>query len=219
MHFESVKLPNYTKSEELFNSISHALGIIFGLVTFGLCFMKAADVTGYIGAVVYSLSIIVLYTSSTVYHALGPSLIKKFMRVVDHAVIYVLISGTSITIMLVGIYPHNKPLAIAMIAISLVIDIIGTVLTYVDQEKYKVVQMVLYMVLGWMCLILIYPLYKYCRDSVKLISCVLAGGIVYTVGTAFLSLGRKKRYFHGIFHIFVLAGTLIHFLGIYFYLY
>lgn len=219
MHFQSVKLPNYSKGEELFNSISHAVGILFGFMTCLLCFLKSSDTVGYIGAIIYSLSIVVLYTASTVYHAVSPGLIKKFMRVVDHAVIYVLISGTSITIMVVGILPYNKIFASVMIALSLAISIVGTVLTYVDQEKYKVVQMVLYMVLGWMCLALLYPLYKYCQSATKLIAFVLAGGIVYTVGTTFLALGKTKRYFHGIFHLFVLAGTLLHFLGIYFYLY
>lgn len=219
MHFDSVKLPNYTKGEELFNAISHAIGIIFGFIAFSLCFSKATSTPAYIGAVIYSLSIIILYTASTVYHALEPSLIKKFMRVVDHAVIYVLISGTSITLMLLAVYPYNRPLAIAMMSVSLIIDIVGTTLTYVDQEKYKTVQMVLYMVLGWMCLILIYPIYKYCENATKLIMFVILGGIVYTVGTTFLALGKKKGYFHGIFHVFVLAGTVLHFLGIYFYLY
>lgn len=219
MHFEAVQLPNYTRKEELFNAVSHAVGILFGLVTFCLCFTKATNMTGYLGAIIYSLSIIILYTASTVYHALEPSLIKKIMRVVDHAVIYVLISGTSITLMLLAVYPYNKPLAIAMISISLAIDIVGTTLTYIDQERFKTVQMVLYMVLGWMCLILMYPIFKNCENAAKLILFVLLGGIVYTVGTTFLALGKKKKYFHGIFHVFVLAGTLLHFIGIYLYLF
>lgn len=219
MHFEKVKLPSYTKGEELFNSLSHAIGIIFGLAVWILCWNKATDTSGYMGAVIYGLSIITLYAGSTIYHAVSPSLIKKFFRVVDHATIYVLIAGTSITIMVVGILPYNKLFAGIMIALSLAIALAGTTLTYVDQEKYKTVQMVLYMVLGWMCLVLMYPLYKYCSHSWQLIIFVLAGGIVYTVGTTFLALGKKKRYFHGIFHVFVLIGTLLHFLGIYLYLY
>lgn len=219
MHFESVKLPSYTKGEELFNTISHAAGIVLGVVAFILFWHKSTDTAGYAGALIYSLAIVTLYTGSTVYHALSPGLIKKFFRVVDHAVIYILIAGTSTTVMVVGILPHNKIFALIMMALSLVITVVGTVLTYADQERFKTVQMVLYMVLGWMCLVLIYPIYKYCENSTEFILCVVAGGIVYTVGTTFLALGKRKRYFHSIFHLFVLAGTLIHFFGIYLYLY
>lgn len=219
MHFEKVKLPTYTKGEEIFNSISHAVGIIVGLLSGALCWQKATNTPGYIGAVIYAVSIVILYSGSTLYHAISPGLVKKFFRVVDHAVIYVLIAGTSITVTVLGVYPNNRLFAIIMISLSLVIATVGTVLTYVDQEKYKTVQMVLYMVLGWMCLVLIYPLYKYCQNFTELVLCVLIGGIVYTVGTTFLALGKKKKYFHSIFHLFVLAGTVIHFVGIYLFLY
>lgn len=219
MYFENVKLPNYTKGEEVFNSVTHGVGILFGLFSLIMFLLKSANLYSQIGAIIFGVSMIILYTSSTVYHALKPSYAKKIMRVVDHAVIYLLIEGTSIPIMLVGIMPYNKLFAYIMIALSLTIGTVGTALTYIDQEKFKVVQTVLYMVLGWMCLVLIIPLYKYLPNAVRLIIYILLGGTVYTVGTAFLSLGRTKRYFHSIFHLFVLCGSLIHFLGLYFYLY
>lgn len=219
MHFESVKLPSYTKGEEIFNSVTHAVGVLFGIFSCTILWLKATNAGTRTGAVIFGVSMMILYLSSTVYHAIKPSYIKKIMRVVDHAVIYLLIAGTSIPLMIVGILPYNKPFAIVMISLSVVIGLVGTVLTYIDQEKFKVVQTVLYMVLGWMCLVLIYPLYKYCDNSAKLIVAIVVGGAVYTVGTTFLALGKKKKYFHSIFHLFVLAGSLIHFIGLYFYLY
>lgn len=219
MHFESVKLPSYTKGEEIFNSVTHAVGVLFGIFSCTILWFKATNAGTRTGAVIFGVSMMILYLSSTVYHAIKPSYIKKIMRVVDHAVIYLLIAGTSIPLMIVGILPYNKPFAIVMISLSVVIGLVGTVLTYIDQEKFKVVQTVLYMVLGWMCLVLIYPLYKYCDNSAKLIVAIVLGGAVYTVGTTFLALGKKKKYFHSIFHLFVLAGSLIHFIGLYFYLY
>lgn len=219
MYFENVKLPDYTKGEEVFNSVTHGVGVLFGLFSLIMFLLKSANLYSQIGAIIFGVSMIILYTSSTVYHVLKPSYAKKIMRVVDHAVIYLLIEGTSIPIMLVGIMPYNKVFAYIMIALSLTIGTVGTALTYIDQEKFKVVQTVLYMVLGWMCLALIIPLYKYLPNAVRLIIYILLGGTVYTVGTAFLSLGRTKRYFHSIFHLFVLCGSLIHFLGLYFYLY
>lgn len=219
MYFKNVKLPDYTKGEEVFNSVTHGVGVLFGLFSLIMFLLKSANLYSQIGAIIFGVSMIILYTSSTVYHVLKPSYAKKIMRVVDHAVIYLLIEGTSIPIMLVGIMPYNKVFAYIMIALSLTIGTVGTALTYIDQEKFKVVQTVLYMVLGWMCLALIIPLYKYLPNAVRLIIYILLGGTVYTVGTAFLSLGRTKRYFHSIFHLFVLCGSLIHFLGLYFYLY
>lgn len=219
MHFESVKLPSYTKGEEVFNSVTHAVGVFFGIFSCTILWLKATSVGTRTGAVIFGVSMIILYLSSTVYHAVKPSYVKKIMRVVDHAVIYLLISGTSIPLMIVGVLPYNRPFAIVMISLSLAIGLVGTVLTYIDQEKFKVVQTVLYMVLGWMCLVLIYPLYKYCDNSAKLIASIVVGGAVYTVGTIFLALGKRKRYFHSIFHLFVLAGSLIHFVGLYLYLY
>ena len=219
MYFENVKLPSYTKGEEVFNSVTHGVGILFGLFSLIMFLLKSANIYSRVGALIFGVSMMVLYTSSTVYHALRPSYAKKIMRVVDHAVIYLLIEGTSIPLMLVGVLPYNKLFAAVMIALSLVIGAVGTALTYIDQEKFKVVQTILYMVLGWMCLILVYPLYRYCDHAVSLIVSIILGGAVYTIGTAFLSLGRTKRYFHSIFHLFVLAGSLIHFFGLYFYLY
>lgn len=218
-YFESVKLPSYTRSEEIFNSVSHGVGILFGLLSGVLFLTKATDIDSRLAAVIFGLSMMVLYTASTVYHAVEPSYAKKVLRVVDHAVIYVLIEGTSIPLMLVGVMPYNRPFAFAMIVLSLVIGTVGTVLTYIDQERFKTVQMVLYMVLGWMCLVLIYPLWKYCSNALPLIGLILLGGTIYTVGTVFLALGRTTRYCHGIFHLFVLAGSFIHFTAFYCYLY
>lgn len=219
MYFESVKLPSYTEKEEAVNSASHGAGILFGIFSLVMLLMKSTDSYSRAGAIIFGVSMIILYSSSAVYHALKPSYVKKIMRVVDHAVIYLLISGTSIPVILVGVMPYNRIFAEVMISISIIIGTVGTVLTYIDQEKFKVVQTVLYMVLGWMCLILAFPLHRYCNHALALMSIIIIGGAVYTVGTAFLALGRTKKYFHSIFHLFVLAGSLIHFLGLYFFLY
>lgn len=219
MYFENVKLPTYTKKEEIFNSVTHGVGILFGSFSLIMFLLKSADVYSQIAAIIFGVSMMILYTSSTVYHALKPSYAKKIMRVVDHAVIYILIEGTSIPIMLVGIMPYNKVFAYIMIALSITIGTVGTALTYADQEKFKVAQTVLYMVLGWMCLVLIIPLYRYLDHAVPFIIGILLGGTIYTVGTVFLSLGRTRKYYHSIFHIFVLCGSLMHFLALYFYLY
>ena len=137
------------------------------------------------------------------------------MRTVDHAVIYVLIAGTSIPLIIMGVLPFSHTFGTVMTVLSLVIEAVGIFITFFDLERFRVLSMVLYMTLGWMCITLIYPLYKYSRTPLATILLILIGGVVYTVGTTFLALGKKKKYYHSIFHFFVLLGTMLHFFGLY----
>lgn len=212
---KTVVLPTYTKTEEKLNAASHALGILFGIFATAALLIKSNNIAHIISSLFFGASIIVLYTASTLYHGLPLSPVKHIMRTVDHSVIYILIAGTSIPLMIMGVLPYNKIFGTVMIALSLVIELASIFVTFFDMERFKVLSMVLYMTLGWMCVLLIYPLYKYSPHPILIIALILSGGIVYTVGTTFLALGKKKRYFHFIFHIFVLAGTVLHFFGLY----
>lgn len=212
---KAVKLPVYTKREEKLNAASHALGIVFGIFATAALLLKSNNISHIISSLFFGASIIVLYTASTLYHGLSLSPLKHIMRTVDHSVIYILIAGTSIPLMIMGVLPYKRVFGIIMIALSLIIELVGIFVTFFDMERFRVLSMVLYMTLGWMCVLLIYPLYKYSSHPIFLILTILSGGIVYTVGTTFLALGKKKKYFHFIFHIFVLLGTLLHFFGLY----
>lgn len=212
---KAVKLPVYTKREEKLNTASHALGIVFGIFATAALLLKSNNISHIISSLFFGASIIVLYTASTLYHGLSLSPLKHIMRTVDHSVIYILIAGTSIPLMIMGVLPYKRVFGIIMIALSLIIELVGIFVTFFDMERFRVLSMVLYMTLGWMCVLLIYPLYKYSSHPIFLILTILSGGIVYTVGTTFLALGKKKKYFHFIFHIFVLLGTLLHFFGLY----
>lgn len=201
---KAVKLPVYTKREEKLNAASHALGIVFGIFATAALLLKSNNISHIISSLFFGASIIVLYTASTLYHGLSLSPLKHIMRTVDHSVIYILIAGTSIPLMIMSVLPYKRVFGIIMIALSLIIELVGIFVTFFDMERFRVLSMVLYMTLGWMCVLLIYPLYKYSSHPIFLILTILSGGIVYTVGTTFLALGKKKKYFHFIFHIFVL---------------
>ncbi len=215
MQLAKITLPHYTKGEEIFNSVSHGMGIILGIISCILCLIKADSVNTKIGAIVFSVSVMVLYTCSTLYHSMKRSDAKKVLRLLDHSTIFILITGTSIALTVLCVYPYNKVLAVTMSCISLILSTVGTVLTIIDHEKYKKVQMILYMVVGWISIVLIYPVYKNCTNGSTLIALVLSGGIIYTIGVIFYAVGKKKKYFHSIFHIFVLCGTILHFTCIY----
>lgn len=215
MNLTKVTLPKYTKKEEILNAVSHGIGIPLGIVSCILCLIKASDVHSAVGSVIFAFSVVILYSCSTVYHALKRSDAKKLMRILDHSTIFILITGTSIAITVIFVFPYAKLFAAIMCSVSFILSTVGTVLTVIDQEKYKKVQLVLYMVVGWISVVLFFPLYKHSSDPIKLITLLAIGGIFYSVGMVFYIIGKKKRYFHFIFHLFVLAGTLFHFFAIY----
>lgn len=213
MVIENVCLPYYTKKEDRANSISHTVGVIFGAVAMIILHLKSHDISHVISSIIFGVAMIILYSGSSIYHRLPRGKAKKIARLVDHSVIFVLITGTSIPLMILDVLPYYKTLAIVCISVSVVTALLGIVLTFIDQEKYKKLQMVLYMVLGWMCIFLFYPIYKCDPNALLLFGLLVLGGAVYTLGTIFYSIGRFKRYYHFIFHLFILGGTFTHFLA------
>ena len=216
MNLTKVTLPTYSKTEEILNAVSHGLGIPLGVVACIVCLMKAADINSVIGSIIFALSVVILYTCSTLYHSVKNTTTKKILRLIDHSSIFILITGTSVAMTVICVFPFNKVLAIVMSSVSLVLSITGVILTVIDQEKYKKVQMALYLIVGWISVILIYPIYKHCENGLEIILIVGFGGIIYTVGAVFYSIGKKKKYFHCIFHVFVLCGTILHFYAVHF---
>ena len=215
MNLSKVTLPVYSRTEEIINASSHGAGILLGIISFILCILKSTEINALIGNIIFSVSAIILYTCSTVYHSVRNERTKKIMRLIDHSSIFILITGTSTALSVICVFPYSPVFASVMGVISITLSIIGTVLTVVDQEKYKKVQQILYLVVGWVSALLVIPVYKYCENALELIAVVAVGGIVYTVGMVFYKIGKKKKYFHSIFHFFVLAGTILHFVAIY----
>lgn len=213
MTLDNVKLPYYSKSEDKANSISHFIGAVFGAAATVILLIKSEDSSHVISSLIFGAAMIILYSGSSFYHMLSPGNAKKFARLIDHSVIFVLITGTSIPLMILDVLPYYKTLAVICITVSVVTAVLGITLTFIDQEKFKKLQMVLYMVLGWMCLFLFYPIYKCDPNALLLFGMLILGGAIYTVGTIFYSLGRFKPYFHFIFHLFILGGTVTHFLA------
>lgn len=219
MSYDKIRLPVYTKTEDRANSISHIIGVGFGIVAMILLLIKSHDIPHVISSIIFGTAMIILYGSSAIYHWMAPGNPKKFARLVDHAVIFVLITGTSIPLMILDVLPYYKWLAIACISVSAVTAVLGIALTFIDQEKYNTLQMVLYMLLGWMCIFLFIPIYKSDAGWLELFVMLLVGGAVYTLGTIFYAKGRFKKYYHFVFHLFILGGTVIHFLAFYICLY
>lgn len=218
MSLDKVPLIQYGKAEDAVNSISHAIGAVFGIVVLVLCTVRAAKLgsaMGVVSSVIYGASMILLYFCSALYHGLPTGNAKRFMRIVDHAVIYLLIAGTMTPCVLVALHSVNPTLSWVMFGIAWGCALLGIILTMIDFEKYKVMEMVLYIAIGWTLLFVVKPLFQ--ALSMTGVVLVILGGAVYTVGAIIYGLGKKVRYFHALFHLFVLAGSTLHFVAVYWY--
>ncbi|MBE5784555.1 MAG: hemolysin III family protein [Clostridiales bacterium] len=209
-------LPDYTRGEDIFNMASHAAGAAFGIFALVACLIKAAgDVWGTAGGAVYGASMIVLYSVSGVYHGLKPNMGKKVMQVLDHCCIYFLIAGTYTPILLSGIRLVSPLVCWILFAAVWGIAATAAVFTAIDHNRYAVLSMVCYLVMGWCIVFAAKPAMAAIPKEGLLY--ILWGGIAYTFGAILYGIGSKVRWMHSIFHLFVVAGSVLQFIGILFY--
>lgn len=216
----TIKIPNYTKGEEVFNMVTHIVGGAgIGITATVLCVIFAAlhsNPWAVVGSAIYGAMIIVLYTMSSIYHGLSPRLTaKKVFRVIDHCSIFLLIAGTYTPIALAKIRPVYPVTGWVIFGVVWGVAILGIVANAISIEKFKVFSMICYIGLGW-CVVFAWNKTVECIDFWGIVL-LLAGGIAYTIGAVLYGIGKKKRYMHSIFHIFVCIGTLLQFFCILFY--
>lgn len=205
------QLPKYTFGEELFNSISHGVGVILSIAALVLLIVFAAiKKSGYglASGIVYGISLIILYTMSMVYHIVQNEKGKAVLRIFDHCSIFVLIAGTYTPYLLVTL---DKTLGWVMFGIIWGMAVIGIVLNAIDLEKFKKISLVCYVIMGWAIIFTIKPLVK--AIPFMGVFLLVLGGVFYTVGVIFYVL-KKYRYMHSVWHLFVLCGSVCHFLSI-----
>ncbi len=206
-------LPDYTKGEEIFNMTSHIVGGSFGIVALVLCIVFAAihhNGYGVVSSSIYGVMMIILYTMSSIYHGLKPERkAKKVFQILDHCSIFLLIAGSYTPFCLVTFREYNAVLGWTIFGIIWAIAILGIILNAIDIKKYKVFSMICYLGMGW-CIIFTAKLLPKLLGIPGLILLV-SGGIAYTVGAILYGLGRKKRYMHSIFHLFILLGSILQF--------
>ena len=206
-------LPTYTKGEEIFNMTSHIVGAVLGIVATVLCVVFAAinkNVYGVISGAIYGVTMILLYTMSSIYHGLSPKRYsKKVFQVLDHCSIFLLIAGSYTPFALVSIREYDTFWGWAIFGIIWGLAILGIVLNSIDIKKYKVFSMICYLAMGW-CIIIKANLLPQLLGMKGLIL-LLSGGIAYTIGAIIYGFGKKHRYIHSIFHLFILLGSLLQF--------
>ena len=204
----------YPKFEEKLNIISHGIGMVLSLVGFPFLIYKAAksnDVLVVLSFIIYGLSMIVLYTASTLYHSAVNKKYRYYLNIFDHSSIYVLIAGTYAPVALVVL---QGTIGWLIFILSWIFALIGVFYKIYFIGKYRLVSIATYLIMGWMIVFAIKPLLQnFSLDGLMLL---LYGGIFYSLGAVFFVL-KNVKFNHAIFHVFVLLGSLCHFLAIYYY--
>lgn len=206
-------LPTYTKGEEIFNMTSHIVGAALGVVVTVLCIVFAAihgNVYGVVSGAIYGVTMILLYTISSIYHGLKPERpSKRVFQVIDHCSIFLLIAGSYTPFCLVTFREYNPALGWGMFGFIWLMAVIGITLNAIDIKKFKVFSMICYLGMGW-CIIFKANLLPQLLNIPGLILLV-SGGVAYTVGAILYGIGKKHKYMHSVFHLFILLGSLLQF--------
>ena len=208
-------LPNYTRGEEIMNMTTHIVGGVLGIVALILCSAKSivtGNGWGLAASLIYGISLITLYTMSSVYHGMRPCTAKKVMQVMDHCTIYLLIAGSYTVVVLAGIRPVYPYLGWGLFFFEWAMTALAVTLTAIDLKKYDVFSMICYIGMGWAVI----PFWRQTLEVLTMpgFMLLLLGGIAYTVGAVLYGVGVRKKWMHSVFHIFVVLGSLLQFLSV-----
>ena len=200
--------------EEIANSVSHGVGLLLALAAFPVLVIAALrreDATGIVGATVFATTVVLLYSTSMLFHAFPLSRAKRVFQVLDHSAIYLLIAGTY-TPFTLGVL--HGTWGWTLFGLVWIMAVVGTMLKVLGGIRYNTVSTFVYLAMGWLVVI--------AADTVWTlvpkwgIFWLFAGGIAYTLGAVFF-LAERIRYFHFVWHLFVIAGTTCHFIAVLWY--
>ena len=208
---ERLSLPLYSLGEEIFSAVSHGAAALFGAAALVLLLAACKKTPVTVASVsVFGGTMILLYTVSTLYHALNVNRAKRVFRVLDHCTIYLLIAGTYTPITLCCL---GGTAGLALFCAVWGAAVLGIVLNAVGLERFKAVSMVCYIAMGWAVVFALGAVLE--NMSAAGLWYLLSGGIVYTAGIAAYGLGRKVPYMHAVWHLFVLLGSVLHTAAVY----
>lgn len=209
---------NYTKKEELINCITHGIGVAFGIVALTLLLIlsiRKGDIPSIASFAIYGTCIILMFLASTLYHSFTKEKTKNILRVFDHSSIFLFIAGTYTPIVILTLEGYLRIGILIGIWAMAISGVVFKILTYGKFDKYKLLSLVFYIGMGWVAIIPIKKIIE--ATSINFFYWILLGGIIYTLGTIFYSI-KKIPYNHAIWHLFVLAASITHFVGIFLYL-
>lgn len=212
----------YSVGEEIFNSITHGIGAALSITALVILLVftviNGGTALDIVGIAIYGATLIILYTMSTLYHAITNKKAKSVLRVIDHSSVYILIIGSFVPYIFTVLKNHGIKPWIVLFSIVF-IAILGTVLYSIFRQKIKIFNIASYVAMGWAVSFLIPDLIEIFKAN-NIMYCfyfLLAGGISYTAGIIFYAI-KKIKYFHSIWHLFVLAGSILQFFAILLYI-
>jgi len=197
--------------EEIANSVSHGIGLLAALVAFPILVVSAVnrgDLAGTVGATVFATTMVLLYLASTLFHALPPNRAKRVFQILDHSAIYLLIAGTY-TPFTLGVL--RGAWGWTLFGLVWGLAVVGTVFKTLGGVRYTTFSTWVYLAMGWLVLIAIEPVWTLVPKWG--LFWLFAGGIAYTAGAVFF-MAERIRYFHFVWHLFVVAGTACHFIAV-----
>lgn len=201
-------LPNYSLSEELLNAITHGIGSLLSILGIVILIKKYSnnplDLTF---MMIYCFTLFLLYTISTLYHSLKKNKAKKVFRKLDHCSIFLLIAGTYTPICATIL---KNSFSFYILAGVWILAIVGIVFNAIDVNKFSKFSLICYILMGWSIVLIARPTIQILNREQLLY--LLIGGIFYTVGAIIYVIGKKIKYMHSVWHLFVLAGSIFHFL-------
>ena len=201
----------YSALEERLNSVSHGIGFVAAIVGLVFLLLRAEHSLAVAAAAVYGATLILMFLSSTLYHAISHTKAKGLLKLFDHSAIYLLIAGTYTPLMLVSI---GGLLGITMTAVIWTLALAGVAFKLIAQHRFPKVSVATYLLMGWIALGMIYPLYIALPGAGLWL--LFAGGLLFSVGVIFY-VAKSKPFTHAIWHLFVLGGCSCHFFSIYYF--
>ena len=203
-----------TLGEEIANAVSHGIGAIFGIVALILFILASDTVEEYVAGTIFAAAIFILFLSSTLYHAFPSSLrVKRLFKRFDHISIYLLIGASFAPLLLVV---ADQPFGIIFFSIQWVIIITGIVFKAILIDKLQVLHIVMFLLLGWSALLVLGQFDKLSEPAFYF---TVWGGIAYSLGVVFYASSRRFMYAHFVWHLFVMAGVILHFIANYGYIF
>ena len=205
--------PRYSRGEELANSITHGIGIVFAICAMAILAVFASrygDAWRIVSCSIFGAALILLYVASTLYHAVQRPKAKSVLRILDHSAILVLIAGTYTPFTLVNL---RGPWGWSLFGIIWGLAVFGIAIETTRLRRYRAGLIALYVVMGWAVVAAVKPMLEHVENGGLWL--LLAGGLAYTGGVVFY-LWRRLPFNHAIWHLFVLAGSVLHFFAILF---
>lgn len=203
----------YSIGEEIANALSHAIGALLSVAAMTMMIMSSLepfDGWKLASSIVYGLSLVMLFTTSTLYHSFQPENLKKTFQTLDHCAIYFLIAGTYTPFVLVSL---NGVWGWTLFGIIWSLAVFGITFKVKFKQGFPKASLITYILMGWVIVIAGAEMLE--KVPAGALWLLLAGGLSYTLGTIFYAADRKIPYNHAIWHLFVLGGAVCHFLGIY----